>query len=681
MEKGRAKLGAGRIFYALAPLLALAVYFQARRFSFLNFDDPSYVYQNPYVAGGLTWEGVRRAFGMEGVAYWHPLPMLSHMLDVTLFGLDPGLHHLSSALFHAVNAFLLYALLLKLSGSAWKSGFIAAVFAVHPVNADSVAWVSERKSLLCALFFLLALIFYARHAQRPGWRRLLPSLAAAAGSLMAKPIAVVLPALLLLLDFWPLGRLRGYGVPPENPALRGKIPALSLTRLAAEKVPFLILSGASVAATLFSARIFGDVALGERPLPLRLENALVSYAEGYPGLLFWPARLAVFYPYPARVAPWLAAVSALILAAAVVLALLNARKRPWMAVGLFWYLLILAPMSGIKQAGLWPALADRFAYLPQIGLFLVATWAAAGAFYRVPRGRAVSRVLAALLVAALFVMGWRQAGFYRDSETLFSRAVSVTDQNYVAENDLGTAILEKGGPWLALPHFLAALSYNPAYADAENNAGAAFLALDRPADAAPYLARLLARDPKNASALVNLAACRMREGKTAEAQALAGRAFALEPGFAEGYARLAEEWMRLNKPADAVRLYERAIAANPLYFPAYSGLGRIYFSDGRLDKALEIMGRATRAVPQSPEAWLMLGNALAKLERWTDAAAAYRRAVNLAPRLVPARLNLAAAAFYLNLGDEAAENLAAARRLDPQNPRLLEMEEALGIKR
>ena len=404
---------------AALALLTLAAWLPVLRNGFVNLDDSYYVTANPWVRQGITRAGLAWAMTAKVASNWHPLTMLSHMLDCQLFGLDPAGHHATSLLLHLANVLLLFAVLWRMTGAAGRSATVAALFAVHPTHVESVAWVAERKDVLSALFWILAMGAWARYARAPSAGRYLLVLLLMALGLMAKPMVVTLPFALLLLDVWPLDRLR-----------------LGWRRLLIEKLPLLALSAASSLITLRYQET-SLAPLGVVPWSLRATNALVSWAA-YLGKLFLPRHLAVFYPIPLAIPAWKVAGAALLLAAITALAVRWARREPWLLAGWLWFLGTLVPVIGLVQVGR-QAMADRYTYIPSIGLFLAVVWSVAGLLRE---HRAALATAAGIVVLALAVTTRMQIGYWSDSATLFRHALAVTgDDNYLAHIGLGKALM------------------------------------------------------------------------------------------------------------------------------------------------------------------------------------------------------------------------------------------------
>lgn len=484
----------------VAPLLGLAtllLYAQVAGHRFLHYDDNVYVTENPLVLRGLSWEGVVWAFTSPEAWYGFPLDWLSHMLDVQLFGASPGAHHLVNAVLHAVNAALVYLALARLTRQPGRSLAVAAIFAAHPLRVEVVAWVSERKELLAALFGLLALWAHARYAERPGVRRYLLVAGLFAASLLAKPMWVTLPFLLLLLDLWPLRR----------PLAR---------RLVLEKLPLLALSGAATLVAYLAQQHGGALRGGaELGLGARLGYALVSYAQ-YLGKTLWPAGLSVYYPHPGASLPgWQVAFAALLLAALTTAAVAQARRRPWLPVGWLWFLGTLVPVIGIVKAG-GHGIADRYTYLPTLGLLVAAVWAVAELGERRRDGRALPFAAAAAALA-LGAASLRQQAYWSDQVTLFSRAVELDARNGMAHHVLSQGLVAEGRLLEAARHAREAARLEPGNARVHKNLGYVLYRLGLVDEAIDELRAAIAIDPDYAEAHGNLGFAYGRKGWAEEA--------------------------------------------------------------------------------------------------------------------------------------------------------------------
>jgi tetratricopeptide (TPR) repeat protein len=560
----------------------LALYYPALQNGFVNYDDPAYVTSNPHVQQGLTWRGVRWAFVSTAEANWHPLTWISHMLDVQLFGLRPPGHHAQSVLWHAVNAVLLFLLLAKATGCVGRSALVAGLFAVHPLNVESVAWIAERKTVLCTFFFLLALGAYSWYVKRPRADRYLLVVLLFALGLMAKPMAITLPFALLLVDFWPLERF------PETP----------ISRLALEKIPLLALSAASAAITIFAQRAGGAVGSTQLlPLAMRVKNALYCYLI-YVEKAVWPSRLAVFYPHPeGSLALWKVLGAAVVLIAITVV-FWHFRERRYLLVGWFWFLGTLAPVIGLVQVGR-QAWADRYAYLPLWGLFVIAVWLAAEAAARISSSRAVRVAIALAALLANAAAAHIQIGFWHDSYSLFAHALQVTDASPIAEGNLGSALMEMQRPDLALPHLERAIQLMPTFSGAHYDLGT-LLHRQNELDRAQQEYRLALKYASD------------------------------EHELAQTHNNLGVLFNQLGRRDEAVAEFTAAIALNPYEQNSLVGRGLIERKEGKLDAAFQDFTQAAQ-VARSPQAFYWQGRVLEEKGQFSAAAEAYRNALQLAP--------------------------------------------------
>jgi Flp pilus assembly protein TadD len=616
----------GRQLGALLPAvllgaLVLLLFSPAREFAFLNFDDNEYITGNPAVSGGLTREGVRWAFSAPRFDYWIPLTWLSHMLDVDLHGLDPAGHHLTGILLHAANAAILYLLLATLTGARWRSLLAAALFAAHPLRVESVAWVTERKDVLSTFFGLLALLAYARHARRPAGRAMLLAAALLACSLMAKPMLVTFPLLALLLDLWPLGRI---GIPAGG-APRG--PGAGRRRaLLAEKAPLFAVAFAAGIVVLFTQQALYTVV--KVPLAQRAAVAFVSPVD-YLAKTLWPAALAVVYPPRGLPVP----AGALLLAAATLgggtaLALATLRRRPFVVVGWFWFLVALLPVGGFFQAGMI-ALADRFTYLPHVGLAVALSWAA-GDLASASRVRRVALVAGCAAVVGLLAAGtWRQLPWWRDSRTLFARAVEVTSDNAVAHNNLAAALADAGDTGGAVRVLREALRFAPENPVIRNNLGVILLRGGDPAAAEAQLRRAREADPRREVTLLNLGMALAAQGKFAEAREVLGAAAREHPGSAASRAALGAVLLGEGDAAGAARELAEAVRLDPAAAEARNNLGAALAALGRAEEALASYRDALRIRPAYAGARYNLALALSRSGRPEEAVPEFERALSL----------------------------------------------------
>ncbi|PYI94736.1 MAG: hypothetical protein DME97_00180 [Verrucomicrobia bacterium] len=566
------------------------VFGQTLSHDFINFDDNEYVTKNAQVARGLTFEGIGWAFTHVHSSNWHPLTWISHMVDSQLYGLNPWGHHLTSVLFHGATAILLFLLLRQMTGALWRSAFVAALFAIHPLRVESVAWVAERKDVLSGLFFMLTLMAYTHYTRALDRRRYVPVVVAFALGLMCKPMLVSLPLVLLLLDYWPLQRLPSFR--PDNPEDRQL-----LRRLILEKLPLLGLALASSAITVFAQRTAMQP-VTRISFPARLGNAAIACVD-YLGQMFWPNDLAILYPWEAaRLYPALMILSVLLLAG-ISVAVFVLRRRRYLVTGWLWYLIMLGPVIGILQVGN-QSHADRYTYLPQIGLYLVLAWGAVELCARWRPYRALLAVLAGLAVGGLIFSARLQAGYWRDSETLWSHALASTTDNIIAEGNLGEALHAKGREREAVMHFQNSLRINRHQASILSNLGVSYLEMGRAAESLAHLQEALEIEPNYEDAHYNLGNTYLQMGNAGEALAHYQRALEIDPDDTQAMNNMA--WIlatwpdaRVRNGLKAVALAQRADDLTRRQSHLISAtLAAAYAEAGRFDDAVKAAERAFR---------------------------------------------------------------------------------------
>jgi tetratricopeptide (TPR) repeat protein len=634
----------------------LLLFSRALSCDFLDYDDPDYVTRNPHVQGGLNAEAMRWAFTTDAAGNWHPLTWLSHMVDWQLFGSNPRGHHATSIVLHAANAALAFLALRRLTGAFWTSALVAALFAFHPLRVESVAWIAERKDVLSVFFALLALWSYAVYAER---RRAggvhakyfyALTLATFAAGLLSKAMLVTLPLLLLLLDVWPLRRL-GTDLVNWN-ELRG---------LAMEKIPFVFLSAGSCVATYFAQKKGGAI-VETMPPPDRLENAVVSVA-GYLGKILWPFNLAVGYPRPSHW-PFVPVFGAALLVCVVTgVALVQWRRRPWLAVGWFWFLIALAPVSGLVPAGL-QAMADRYTYLPMLGLLLAALWSLRELqlFSRTPW---LVGTASALVIAGLGLRTWNQLAVWRTSAALYEHALAVTKGNYLAHCYLGTTLLNEGRTGEACLHFQRAIELKPDYATAHRHLALAFEKLDRDAEASAAYEALLKFRPDDADAWFRCANVLARMDRDADALARYARAIELRPDFEPAHCNYADSLRALHRFDEACAEYRRALELAPGDANAHYGLAAALEDSGHEDDALASYRRAVELKPAFADAQYNLGVLLLNRNQPKEAIRHFEAVIETRTNYGDAYLGLGLAEAQLNETAAAIRDLERARQLNP----------------
>ena len=510
------------IICLLLVALTSVAYWQVRDQQFITCDDDMYVYENPQVRAGLTWPGVKWSFTAYHSANWHPLTWLSHQLDCRLYGVKPRGHHLTNLWFHLANTLLLFLFFNRTTGALWPSAMVAALFALHPMHVESVAWVSERKDVLSTFFWLATMWAYGWYVAAPSLRRYLSVLVCFSLGLMAKPMLVTLPLVLLLLDYWPLNRLAA----GNAPAVAGDgesepTPAIPLSlywQLIREKIPLFILAVFSCLITLAAQRVGGAVMpLTLQPLGARLANAAVAYVT-YGVKLFWPHPMALFYVLSP--VPWWQAVGAgLALVSLSALLLYGARRYPYLAVGWLWYLGTLVPVIGLVQVG-GQAMADRYTYIPYIGLFIILAWGVSAATAGWRRRETILSLGAAAALAAALMSSWGQAGYWRNAETLFTHSIRVTGDNYLAYHHLGMAFNNQGSYPQAIAMYQKTLAIAPGYPPSYNNLGIAYARQGRFDEAVEMFKNAIRLTPGNINFHRNLALAYEQQGKKSAAEAV-----------------------------------------------------------------------------------------------------------------------------------------------------------------
>jgi tetratricopeptide (TPR) repeat protein len=614
------------ILICLGLALAIAVvYSPVVRFGFINYDDPTYVTDNAFVKAGLTFKGFVWAFTNTSAYNWHPLTWLSHMLDCQLFGLNAGAHHLVNVIFHVANTLLLFSVLRRMTRAPWRSAFVAAVFALHPLHVESVAWVAERKDVLSALFWVLTIWAYVRYVENlkpqnsklkasPQTRSPLPPLSAFRSppslfyflallffslGLMAKPMVVTLPFVLLLLDYWPLGRT------PWVKPLVGDEARTPLGELLQEKLPFLALTALSCVVTFRAQSVGGAVESLERlPVGDRLSNAVVSYVR-YLGKLLWPSRLTAFYPYE----KWpfeIVMGTGVILLGVSVWVILRARREPQLFVGWFWFVGTLMPVIGLLQVGA-QSMADRYTYLPSIGFLIMLAWSVPSGTIGQRLPKPVVASVGVALAGLCAIPCWFQVGYWKGSETLFRHALEVTRGNWMAHNNLALALWQARKPQEAVEHFEAALRLRPDSAEAHNNLGNALRQI----------------------------------GKLQEAIGCFDKALQIKPDYAEAHYNVGLALFALGQKQEAVRHLEKAVRLKPDFAEAYRNLGTVLLLTGNAKDAIQSYRQALRLRPDDAETHSGMGTALNQLGRTQDAIRHYEEALRIRPDYAEAQNNLA----------------------------------------
>ncbi len=648
-------------------LVTLTVYLQVTSFQFVNYDDTDFVTGNPHVLAGFTAAGLKWAWTSEVARNWHPITMFTHMLDCQLFGVQPWWPHLVNALLHAANTVLLFGLFQRMTGAVWRSAAVAALFALHPLHVESVAWVAERKDVLSTFFWFLTTWAYLRYAQEfnprpPRLRRAgvyyALCLVFFALGLMSKPMLVTVPFALLLLDYWPLGRM--------------KEGALDW-RLVLEKIPFFALSAVLCAVTFLIQRQGGAMQrLQDFPFGSRLANALVSYVR-YIGKMFWPNKLAGLYLRSDQWPWWVVTLAAALLLTVSGLVLAQRRRRPYLTVGWFWYLGTLVPVIGLVQVGM-QALADRFTYVPMIGLFVMLVWGGwelAGAW-------GLSRFAPAATGAALAAcaaLTFHQEFYWKNSETLFKRMIDATPNNYMARYNLGNFYAKQNRTDEAISNYMAAVEEEPNYAEAHNNLGGIFLDQKRYDEALQHYRAAVRVHPEYlyyfnlANALADAASARHDTNSFDEAARTYQQALQLNPSSSDAHQNLGLTWQTQGRVSEAVAEFEQATRLNSNRVDTWTHLGFLCAATpNRMPEAERAFRELTRLQPSSADAFGWLGNALAEQNKLADAIPFYLTALKLNPADSRNEFNLGLTFSRLGKRDEAAEHYHRALSINPNYP-------------
>ncbi len=651
--------------------LTIAAYAQVYRHDFISFDDGDYVYDNWRVLTGFTPENILWAFTTGHAANWHPLTWLSHMLDCQILGREPGPHHLVNVLFHVLNTLLLFELFRFLTGKIWRSAFVAALFALHPLHVESVAWISERKDVLSTFFWLLTMLAYARYVKLPSTPRYLLAVGFFALGLMSKPMLVTLPFVLLLMDYWPLNRGQvltasgaGKARLQRGHALKTFVP--QLPRLAREKLPFFLLAAASSAVTFYVQRAGGAVVhVSDVPPAFRIANALNSYIS-YLVKTVWPADLSVYYPFPA--VPYAfreTAAAAILLVAASVLAVRHGSRFPYLPFGWFWYVGTLIPVIGLVQVG-GQAMADRYTYVPLIGIFALLAWAIPDMLERRKIPGVSKAGMGALVIGSLTITTWFQVRNWKDSDSLFQHALKVDGTNFMAHQILGIVEGNRGRHKQALSYYTEALRLRPRFFEATVNLGFTYYELGNSERAYEYYSKALEIRSDHPILLKNMGLLLYREGKYGEAVEFYNRSLHLLPDDLLLRVYWGNAAAKLGREREAIAAYEDVLRKYPEQQEAYLGLGALFLRQGKIQPAIANFEKALEINKEYAEAHTNLGTAYFQLGRVDTAITHYKESIQLEPDDAETRYNYAVALYSQGARDKAVEQYRETIRLDPK---------------
>ena len=637
----------------LAGVIAV-VYWPVRQFEFLIYDDTVYVSLNPHVQQGLNWASFCWAFQTTDCSNWHPLTWLTHLLDWQLFQADAGKHHLTNLAFHIANSVLLFAVWRRMTGAVWRSAFVAALFALHPLRVESVAWIAERKDVLSTFFFMLTLWFYAGYAKirpakfsAPYWLALFCFIL----GLMSKPMLVTLPFVLLLLDYWPLNRLT-FDFPTAK-------------KLLVEKIPFFILTVAGCIVTVWAQKIGGAVtSLQKLPWGARISNAFLAYIH-YLRTFFWPKDLAAPYPHPGYSPVWIVASAAVFLVGVSVLAVVVRKKQRWLMPGWFWFLGMMVPVIGLLQVGA-QAYADRYTYVSMIGLTAAIAW---GVPALLPNWLFRPQLLgigAGAILLACFMATKQQVEYLRNTETLFTHALAVTKDNALAHNNLGAYLLEHKRYAEAIEHCEEALRIVPTYPDPHATLAYSYGQSGHNKEAVREYPLALKYDPDNANLHNGYGAALAQERRFAEATEEFGAA-ARHSSLPEAQANWALACVQSGKFAEAVTHYEDAIKLRPNYASAYSGLGTAYMRQNKFEEAIKNFQQSLQLDPSDLATAVKLGDTYLQAGHPQDAAGIFRELARVQPENFQWHYNLGVSLAQGGQNAKALVEVQEALRLNPNS--------------
>jgi len=621
----------------LLMVMTAAVFSPVLFHEFINYDDTDYITENPKVLSGWTKEGLAWAFKTRLHAHWHPLTWLSHMTDYALFGSNPMGHHLTSLLLHLANTVILFWVFYRMTGAVYQSAFMAALFAIHPLHVETVAWTADRKDVLCAFFWLTGLWLYVRYTEKPTVPRYLLIIMVFVLSLMAKSMAVTLPLVLLILDFWPLNRFE----PNRNNTLKtiknARISRLThsplFARIAEKAILFILLiagAGAAIGVMrheLPSLKTFIKI----MPSQVHISNALISYVS-YMGKMLRPVDLSIVYPYFTNIPLLYAAGAGMLLAALTVLFFRKRITYPYLWAGWLWYLVTLLPAVGIIKSGPHSP-ADRYTYLPIIGLFIIIAWGIPDMFSKWKKKNVILAIMATATLIVLAVLSWIQVGHWKNSETVFKHAIRTNPYNWIAHNNLGNTLARRGKIDEAIFYYNASLSIKPNNAKAQNNMGAVLI----------------------------------RKGKIDEAVDHLGKAITLKPRFPEARYNMGDALARKGKYEEAARHFKKALKYKPEDAAIWLNLGVVYDRTGETEKALKFFSLVLQQHPDNYDALHNMGVVLAGQGKTDEAISSFNKALQVAPDSEDTRYLLAKALFYKGKTTEAADHFAAILRRNPDH--------------
>jgi tetratricopeptide (TPR) repeat protein len=612
------------------------VYWPVKNHKFIKYDDDKYITDNRNVQSGLNPESIRWAFTTGHASNWHPVTWMSHMLDCQIFDLNAGAHHLVNVFFHIINTLLLFIVLKRMTKELWLSAFVAALFGLHPLHIESVAWAAERKDVLSTFFWMLTMWAYVRYAERPKVTRYLLAILFFVVGLMAKPMLVTLPFILLLLDYWPLERMQfGKLIQEENQG--NSIQRKSFLNLLIEKIPFIFFSIVSCVVTFIVQRRTGAVqTIDAIDIKSRAGNAVISYI-GYISKMIWPDDLAILYPHPGdSLSMNKVAVCGLLLIFLSFCFMFLARRHKYLVVGWLWYIGTLIPVIGLVQVGV-QAMADRYTYIPLTGLFIIIAWGVSDLFKSQPYRKYIFVFCAVIILSAITIKTSLQLKYWHDSVTLFQHTIAVTQNNYVMHNNYGNYLMNMGKLDEAVEHFNKSLKIKPRAAKVHNNLGNALSRLEKLDDAIEHYKTAISLESDFSDAHYNLAIVLSKQNKTDEAIKEYRESLHLDPGNVDALSNLGFELAQQGNSNEAIELYNKALAIEPENVITHGRLGLALASAGKIDEAIQEFRIVLKARPDDAEMWCNLGILLERQGKTAEAIEQYRRALQIDPDFEKAR--------------------------------------------
>jgi protein O-mannosyl-transferase len=621
------------IIYIVLTTVTLAVFWQVNQFDFINFDDPVYITENSYVKSGLTLEGVRWAFSSKYFGLWNPLVWLSFMLDYQFHGLNPGSYHLTNIILHILSTLLLFWLFCRMTGAIWKSAFVAAVFALHPLHVESVAWIAERKDVLSAFFWMLTLCLYVYYTEKPLLKRYLLVLSSFVFALLSKPMVVTLPVIMILLDYWPLKRFES------------RTDNWLLWQLK-EKLPFFVLSALLIIITFYTPDE-QEINIKSFPPSARLANAPVAFVT-YLGKTFWPHDLAVFYPFPSQIPIWQVMGNTFLIIVISAIVIVLVKRLPYLFTGWLWFAITIAPVTGIKQIGDF-AMTDRYHYLPSIGIAIMLAWGVPLLFPGKKTRKNILFPMAIALLSFLTFFTWKQCGYWKNSSILFSHALQATKNNYLAHNNLGLALFAEGKTEEAVTHYNEVIRIRPSDVLPYHNKAIVYAKLGQYQLAIENYNDAIRIKPDNADSYNSRGTIYAKLSQYQPAIKDFTKAISLKPDFADAYYNRGTVYHNLGQQRSALDDFTRAINLKPDNISAYFNRGNIYINLGQYQLAIDDFNKAIILDHASVYLYNNRGFIYLMLGQYKEAVEDYSKAISLKPDYADAYNNRAF--VYLNLGN------------------------------